>query len=115
MLARGDYVIVDGAELAATLPPVSAYAPPTQQTIVIDAPHVDGTALDACAQWGTGCGLEAADAFCASQGLGPAVDFRIRHDAPPTRTLLDAKTCTAAHCDRIDWLACTPTPSGSPR
>ena len=115
MLARGDYVIVDGTELAAALPPLSTHAPPTRQAVVIDAPHVDGTALDACARWGAGCGFEAADAFCASRGLGPAVDFRIRHNAPPTRTLLDGKTCTAAHCDRIDWLACAPAPTASDR
>lgn len=69
-------------------------------------PKYQGYALDLCARWGQGCGKPAADAFCWNRGYRRAVDFAVRHDAPPTRVIGDGKICKDSFCDRIVAVTC---------
>lgn len=64
--------------------------------------------LDVCHDWGTNCGPPAANAFCRSQGLGVAQDFKITPDAPPTGVIGTKQLCDGAFCDRISWVRCAP-------
>ncbi len=69
-------------------------------------PKVRGYALDLCAHRGRDCGKPAADAFCRNHGYRTAVDFAVRHDAPPTRVIGDGKICKQSFCDRIVAITC---------
>lgn len=68
--------------------------------------------LDFCLQWGTACGMPAADAYCRQNGMaGGAVDFRMAVDSPPTVVLQTRQVCRDPGCDRITWIMCSSAPT----
>lgn len=65
--------------------------------------------LDYCYSWQTGCGQEAADAFCAGKGFQSATGFKIAKGAglfTPTRTIGDGSVCDGATCDSFATITC---------
>jgi hypothetical protein len=73
---------------------------------VFAAPTINGTAVDLCLNWGTGCGAPAADEFCRRQGFSASTEHTVQNDAPPTLVLGDNLVCDGAFCDRFSAITC---------
>lgn len=66
--------------------------------------------LDWCLNWGTGCGAEAANAWCSSQGFAGATDFSIANDigaSSRTRLISTGAVCDQGFCDGFSHITCT--------
>jgi hypothetical protein len=63
--------------------------------------------LDYCREWGTNCGVPAADAFCRTQGYVKSVDWALTPDRPPTAVISSKQVCADPQCDRIVKVVCT--------
>ena len=90
-----------------TPPPARANREFNDPRIAVGGEHL---ALDICREWAANCGAPAADAFCRSMGLSAAVDFRVSQNSPPTAVISTKQVCRGGECDRITWVACSPTP-----
>jgi hypothetical protein len=66
--------------------------PPSQ---VFTDPMVGSLPLDGCLYFARECGEPAASAWCASKGLGKAIDLQGYRNVPQTQVLGDGKVCTA--------------------
>jgi hypothetical protein len=65
--------------------------------------------LDWCLSWGTGCGAEAAKAWCVSKGFAMATNFAIANDigaSTPTRVMSTGAVCDQAFCDGFTHITC---------
>ncbi|MGC4077445.1 MAG: hypothetical protein QM702_10510 [Rubrivivax sp.] len=65
--------------------------------------------LDYCFSWQTGCGQQAADAWCVDKGFAKAAGFEIAKGAGllnPTRTIGDGSVCDGASCDSFATISC---------
>jgi hypothetical protein len=69
-------------------------------------PNINGTAIDLCLNWGTGCGAPAADEFCRRQGFVGSIGHTVQNDTPPTLVLGDNVFCGGAFCDRFSSITC---------
>ena len=71
--------------------------------------------LDWCYNWGVGCGKQAADAWCASQGFTNAASFGIANDiggTSPTRLMGTGAVCDQGFCDGFSQITCfKPSPT----
>jgi hypothetical protein len=73
-------------------------------------PTIDGTRLDWCRWWGTGCGEPAAQAFCHMHGFPTAQLWE--RDAnigarTPTQVLETGHHCPYSNCDGFRYIKCT--------
>lgn len=69
-------------------------------------PKIRGYALDLCQKWGKYCGKPAADSYCRSKGFRRAVNYKVRHNRPPTRVIGTGQICKSRACDRIVNVTC---------
>lgn len=72
-------------------------------------PSVGAHRLDACLNWGTGCGQPAADTFCKRNGFKSARSFQLAHNIgarTPTLVVGDNKVCNVADCDGFSSIVC---------
>ena len=73
-------------------------------------PTYKGNRLAWCKDWGSGCGKGAANAYCASLGLGDVTDFKIDEDIgrkSPTRMIGNNQTCNKPYCDGFKFISCS--------
>lgn len=114
MLARNNYFLFFGDDLARQLPP----AAPAQKRVTEKASFspalVGGVALDFCARWGMDCGQSAADAFCLAQGFDFATTYSVQLDAPPTRVISTGQLCETPGCNSIRSVVCARRTVGQP-
>src|SRR5262245_53627670 len=89
------------------------------EQVRFDQPRHGGHRLDACRSFGAGCGQDAADAFCTTQGFQKAIGFEIDRGigaVTPTMTIVDRRICNDARCDGFKWIKCErsgpPAPAG---
>jgi hypothetical protein len=98
---------------AAALIALSAPASAGSQTF--SEPMQGSNRLDWCLNWGTGCGAEAANAWCVANGFESASDFGIANDIgaqSPTRLITTGAVCDQPFCDGFSHITCfsaTPT------
>lgn len=64
--------------------------------------------LDLCLENGLVCGWPTAHAYCKDQGLGAALDYTVKRQAPPTLPLDGGGRCTGVFCHRIKSITCAP-------
>ncbi len=80
---------------------------PTQ---VFHNPMQGANRLDWCYSWGTGCGAQAATAWCKAKGFANgAVSFHIAADigaSTPTRLLSTGAVCDQGFCDGFADITC---------
>ncbi len=72
-------------------------------------PMYNGNRLDWCYNWGVGCGQQAADAFCVTQGYTSAQSFNEANDigaSHPTRLIGTGAVCDQAFCDGFNNIQC---------
>jgi hypothetical protein len=67
-----------------------------------------GYRLDACLNWGTDCGMPAADAFCRAKGFTGALDAKLDAEAgyASTRLIGTDKICTGSGCTGFQQIIC---------
>jgi hypothetical protein len=78
-------------------------------TATFNNPMYNGNRLDWCVNWGVGCGQEAADKYCQSQGYGSAANLQIANDigaGSPTRLIGTGAVCDQAFCDGFTFITC---------
>lgn len=82
---------------------------PSPTKVTITKPTWKGDRLDWCLNWATGCGKDAADAFCKAKGLKTAVRFA---QAPnigttqKTRLIATGAVCDQDFCDGFKFIQC---------
>lgn len=72
-------------------------------------PKVGGNRLDWCYGWSSGCGQQAADAYCKKRGFNKATAFDQDADigdASPTRVISTGQVCDAPDCDGFSFIKC---------
>lgn len=86
-------------------------APASAETKSFNNPMQGPNRLDWCHSWGTGCGAQAATAWCKAQGYsGGATTFAIANDigaSQPTRLISTGAVCDQAYCDGFANITCT--------
>ncbi|HET7714693.1 MAG TPA: hypothetical protein VFK86_03620 [Bauldia sp.] len=79
---------------------------PTQ---TFNNPMQGANRLDWCFNWGTGCGAEAAHAWCVAKGFAGATDFAIANNigaSSPTRLISTGAVCDQDFCDGFSHITC---------
>lgn len=75
-------------------------------------PKQGGNRLDWCLNWSTGCGADAANAWCHAKGFsGGASDFSIAENigaSSPTRLFATGAVCDQGYCDGFAKITCAP-------
>ncbi len=72
-------------------------------------PMNGGKRLDWCVDWGTGCGKQAADQFCAQKGFSNSTSFNEAVDIggfAPTRLIGSGAVCDQGFCDGFSHISC---------
>ena len=72
-------------------------------------PTFNGARLDWCYAWSTGCGKQAADAFCKSKGFDNSTGFSMAADigaSTPTRLISTGAVCDQNFCDGFTFIDC---------
>jgi hypothetical protein len=111
--AQRHNMAVPAGAVAHQLPAVAAPAPaaPVKPNVIrrYHKPSVGSHRVDACLNWGTGCGAPAAEAFCKSKGFARATSFELAYNIgaeTPTLVLGDNKVCNVADCDGFSLIVC---------
>jgi len=84
-------------------------ARPDPQEQVYNKPKFMGKRLDYCAEWGAGCGEQAATLFCQAEGWAMAKAFEPAEDigaSSPTRVITTMAICDQAFCDGFASITC---------
>lgn len=82
---------------------------PDPQEQTYDKPKFMGNRLDYCAEWGAGCGEQAATLFCQAEGWAyskshvPAEDIGA---SSPTRVISTMAVCDQGFCDGFASITC---------
>ena len=66
--------------------------------------------LDWCYNWSTGCGAQAANAWCQARGFAGATNFAMAPDigaTRPTRLIATGAVCDQAYCDGFAYITCS--------
>jgi len=77
--------------------------------VAFNNPKYNGNRVDWCLNWATGCGQQAADAFCQWKGLSHAVNFTEAPDigaSTPTRLMGTGAICDQGFCDGFAKITC---------
>ena len=89
-------------------------------------PMIGTNRLDWCADWGKGCGADAATAWCKSNAYDHSVDVQQAPDigaSAPTKLIATGEVCDQSYCDGFASITCvtaelptapTPTTPESP-
>ena len=76
-----------------------------------NAPQYNGYRLDWCLNWGSGCGRDAANAWCKTQGFADgAIQFQQAPDigaSTPTRLIGTGAICDQPFCDGFKLITCS--------
>ena len=79
------------------------------ETKTFDSPKFSGNRLDWCVNWGTGCGQDAATAWCKTEGFDVAVASEQAPDigaATPTKLIATGEVCDQSYCDGFTSISC---------
>jgi hypothetical protein len=79
------------------------------QPVRFNSPTQGSQRLDWCADWGVGCGQQAANAYCRQQGYAVAVNFAIANNigtVTPTRLINTGAVCDQGFCDGFTYIDC---------
>ncbi len=79
------------------------------ETKAFDSPKLGENRLDWCLNWGTGCGEEAATAWCKTVGFDKAVDTKQAPDigaSMPTKLIATGEVCDQSYCDGFTSITC---------
>lgn len=81
----------------------------TPDKMTFNKPKIQGNRLDWCFNWATGCGSQAANAFCTSKGYTAATGFAMAPDIganQPTRLIGSGAVCDQQFCDGFKFISC---------
>lgn len=76
-------------------------------------PEYQGLRLDACYEWATRCGQEPATAWCKTQGLDSAVDFKVENVGERgihTKLIGSQQECGETYCASYTYITCEGRP-----
>lgn len=79
------------------------------ETKTFVSPIFAGYLLDWCVSWGTGCGADAATAWCKTEDFEAATDVRRAADigaATPTKLISTGEICDKSYCDGFSFITC---------
>jgi hypothetical protein len=79
------------------------------ETKTFDNPLFGGDRLDWCVNWGEGCGVPAATAWCKSVGFDEAIGSKQAPDIgalTPTRLIATREICDQSYCDGFSSITC---------
>ena len=74
-------------------------------------PMIGTNRLDWCADWGKGCGAEAATAWCKSNAYDHSVAVQQAPDigaSAPTKLIATGEVCDQSYCDGFTSITCAP-------
>lgn len=100
------FIIAAAGGLLATL----ALSGPASADQTFSSPMQGSQRLDWCADWGVGCGQQAADTWCRQRGFTGAGGFAIANDigaSTPTRLVNTNAVCDQGFCDGFSTITCT--------
>ena len=87
------------------------------ETKTFGNPMIGTNRLDWCVNWGTGCGADAATAWCKSNAYDHSVDVKQAPDigtSSPTKLIATGEVCDQSYCDGFTSITCAkaelPTP-----
>ena len=72
-------------------------------------PMIGTNRLDWCADWGKGCGADAATAWCKSNAYDHSVDVQQAPDigaSAPTKLIATGEVCDQSYCDGFASITC---------
>jgi hypothetical protein len=87
------------------------------ETKTFDSPKLGDNRLDWCVNWGTGCGEEAATAWCKTVGFDKAVDAQQAPDigaSLPTKLIATGEVCDQSYCDGFTSITCATAEAPTP-
>ena len=93
------------------------------ETKTFDNPMIGTNRLDWCVNWGTGCGADAATAWCKSNQYDHSLDVKQAPDigaSAPTKLIATGEVCDQSYCDGFASITCAtaelpaPPPPASP-
>lgn len=79
------------------------------ETKTFDNPMIGTNRLDWCVNWGTGCGADAATAWCKSKAYDRSVDVKQAPDigaSSPTKLIATGEVCDQSYCDGFTSITC---------
>jgi hypothetical protein len=79
------------------------------ETKTFDNPMIGTNRLDWCVNWGTGCGADAATAWCKSNAYDLSVDVKQAPDigaSAPTKLIATGEVCDQSYCDGFSSITC---------
>jgi hypothetical protein len=79
------------------------------ETKTFDNPMIGTNRLDWCVNWGTGCGADAATAWCKSNAYDHSVDVKQAPDigaSAPTKLIATGEVCDQSYCDGFTSITC---------
>jgi hypothetical protein len=88
------------------------------ETKTFVSPKFGGNMLDWCMNWGTGCGTEAATAWCKTEGFDVATDASQAVDigaSTPTKLIATGEVCDQSYCDGFASVTCATVAAPPPK
>ena len=79
------------------------------ETKTFENPMIGTNRLDWCVNWGTGCGADAATAWCKSNAYDHSVDIKQAPDigaSSPTKLIATGEVCDQSYCDGFASITC---------
>ena len=79
------------------------------ETKTFENPMIGTNRLDWCANWGTGCGADAATAWCKSNAYDHSVGIKQAPDigaSSPTKLIATGEVCDQSYCDGFASITC---------
>lgn len=87
---------------------VTCFRPDPVEHVYVQ-PMYNGSRLDLCVDWGTGCGAPAAKKFCQAEGWATASEYTVAHNigaSTPTRLIGTGAVCDQGFCDGFEAITC---------
>ena len=79
------------------------------ETKTFDNPMIGTSRLDWCADWGKGCGADAATAWCKTNAFDHSVAVQQAPDigaSAPTKLIATGEVCDQSYCDGFSSITC---------
>jgi hypothetical protein len=79
------------------------------ETKTFENPMIGTNRLDWCVNWGTGCGTDAATAWCKSNAYDHSADIKQAPDigaSSPTKLIATGEVCDQSYCDGFASITC---------
>lgn len=83
---------------------------PTESSKTFETPMYEGLRLDACVEWATRCGEEAATTWCKTQGYERAIQYPIENVGElgvSTKLIGTREVCKEKFCASFTEITCT--------